>query len=218
VVADLVGTATGRQHRNDASRGVTGGPAGNARLAAWTGLVLLVLLAAEGATLLSLGRLISVHVFLGALVVPPVLFKSATVSWRVARYYTGDPDYVRSGPPPLLLRVLGPLVVLTSLAVLGTGLLLSVQGSAGRRSFAGTGLSMLTLHKLTFVLWFAAMALHVLTRTVPALRIVSGAADTPRAEVRGGGWRGLALVLSLVVGVAVGALVLHASSWWTSAG
>jgi hypothetical protein len=51
--------------------------------------------------------------------------------------------------------VLGPVVVLTSLAVLGTGVALAL---AGRE----TG-PWLFLHKASFVLWFGAMTLHVLT-------------------------------------------------------
>src|SRR5206468_8010135 len=65
-------------------------------------------------------------------------------------------SYRRAGPPPLLLRLLGPLVVLTSLAVLGTGLALIAHGSkeGGRLgSFAGFRLGALTLHKAAFVLW-----------------------------------------------------------------
>jgi hypothetical protein len=170
---ELVRTATGEAHREDAARGRTGGPAGNVRLTSWTGLLLLVLLAVEGFTLLSLGSLLSVHLWVGALLVPPVLLKSATTGWRIVRYYTGDPDYVRAGPPPLLLRLLGPLVVLLTLSVLGTGLALVLLGQDSFRSYAGLPLSMLTLHKASFVLWFAVMALHVLARTVPALRVLS---------------------------------------------
>ena len=48
----------------------TGGPAGNARLTAWTGLVLLVLFLVEGVTLLSLDSLVGVHILIGAALVP----------------------------------------------------------------------------------------------------------------------------------------------------
>jgi hypothetical protein len=52
-------TATGRRHRDDPLEPRTGGPAGNARLTAWTGLLLLVLSLAELVTLLDVGGLIS---------------------------------------------------------------------------------------------------------------------------------------------------------------
>jgi hypothetical protein len=218
VVDELVATAAGRAHRDDPARGRTGGPAGNARLTSWTGLVLLVLLAVEGATLLALHQTLGVHILIGTLLVPPVLLKSATTGWRVVRYYIGDRDYVQAGPPPLALRLLGPLVVITSLAVLGTGLALIAMGSDGLRALvpaAGTQLSMVTLHQVSFIAWFVVMAVHVLARTVPALRILSsrGARSRP---VPGGGGRLVTLALSLAAGLVLGVVVLHASSWWTT--
>ncbi len=48
--------------------------------------------------------------------------------YRFVRYYSGSAPDVRKGPPAPLLRVLGPLVVLTSVAVLGTGIMLAVAG------------------------------------------------------------------------------------------
>ena len=49
-----------------------GGAEGNERLTAMTGLVLLVLLAVEGFTILRLGRLLTLHFFLGMLLLGPV--------------------------------------------------------------------------------------------------------------------------------------------------
>ena len=64
-----------------------GGPEGNRRLTATTGAVLLVLLAAEGATLIAIRPLLSVHIFLGVLLIPPVALKLASTGYRFARYY-----------------------------------------------------------------------------------------------------------------------------------
>src|SRR5205085_152494 len=66
-------------------------------------VVLIVLLAALGVTILSIGPLIWWHVLLGMLVIPPVLLKLGSAGWRFARYYTGSPEYVRRGPPLLPL-------------------------------------------------------------------------------------------------------------------
>jgi len=217
-ISELVATATGRAHRDDPVRAPGGGPAGNARLTSWTGLVLLVLLAVEGATLLAIGQLLGVHILVGALVVPLVLLKSAATGWRVARYYRGDPPYVRAGPPPMVLRVIGPLVVATSLAVLGTGLALVAQGPSGLRplvTVAGISASMVTLHQVSFIVWFAVTTVHVLARSVPALRTVSVRA--PRSQpVPGGPGRAAALAGTLAAGLLVGVLVLAASPWWTT--
>ena len=92
--------------------------------------MLLVLFAAEGFTILSIHQLITVHFFLGMLLIGPVLLKAAAVCYRFVRYYTGAAEYRRKGPPAPLLRVLGPVVLGTSLGVLGTGVMLAVDESA----------------------------------------------------------------------------------------
>jgi hypothetical protein len=218
VVDELVATASGRNHRDDPIRGHSGGPAGNARLTAWSGLLLLTLLAVEGATLVSIGSLMGVHIFVGVIVIPPVLLKSGATTWRFLRYYTRHPDYVTAGPPPMVLRVLGPLVIITSVAVLATGLGLIVQGSGSFTSLvtvAGTDVTMATLHKASFIAWFVVMTLHVLGRTLPALRIL-GWKQSPASRVPGGRWRAAVLAVVLATGLVAGGLVLGASSWWTT--
>jgi hypothetical protein len=101
------------------------------------------------------------------------------------------------------------------LAVLGTGVLLITMGSSGRDSSSFGGLSMLTLHKASFIVWFAAMTAHVVTRFVPALRIVA-VRDKPRRVILGEAGRIVALAVSLIVGLALAAWLLDASSWWTT--
>src|SRR3954453_16080559 len=152
-VAEVVSTAVGHSHRTDPVRPRTGGPAGNARLTAWLGVLLLVAFVVECVTLMSLDGMLSAHVFVGALLVPLALAKTATTSWRMLRYYFGNADYRRAGPPPLLLRLLGPLVVITSLAVLGTGLALIALGDSSRVAIAGVAgfrLDAVMLHKAAF--------------------------------------------------------------------
>ena len=97
------------------------GVEGNSRLTSANGMVLLVMLAVEGVTILDVRSMLTLHIFLGIMIVPPVLLKSATALYRFAKYYRGAEPYVRKGPPHIVLRALGPLVVLTSLALLGTG-------------------------------------------------------------------------------------------------
>src|SRR5438309_11249472 len=125
---ELVDEAAGRSHRQDGVLPRTGGPAGNARLTAWTGVILFVLFVAELVTLLDVRGLISWHVALGVLLIPPALLKTASTGWRILRYYTGSRPYREAGPPPLFLRILGPLVVAATLALLGTGLVLIALG------------------------------------------------------------------------------------------
>ena len=61
------------------------GPIGNERLTSSTGLVLLVLLAIETLTTLALRTYLNVHLFLGMLLLPPIVLKLASTGWRVAR-------------------------------------------------------------------------------------------------------------------------------------
>ncbi len=56
----------------------SGGSEGNERLTAATAAVLLVLLGLEGLTLLALGQLRTPHIFIGLLVIPPLLLKLAS--------------------------------------------------------------------------------------------------------------------------------------------
>jgi hypothetical protein len=65
-------------------------PAGNERLTAMTGAVLLVLFVAECLTLLNIGNLLTLHVFLGMLLLGPVGLKIGSTLWRFTRYYTGS--------------------------------------------------------------------------------------------------------------------------------
>ena len=81
-----------------------------------------VLLAAEGVTILQVRRLITPHVFIGMLLVPPILLKMGSTFWKFARYYSGSPAYRRKGPPLLALRVLGPFVVVLTLTVVASGI------------------------------------------------------------------------------------------------
>ncbi len=134
--------------------GTTGGAEGNERLTAAAGLVLLVLFAAEGVTILAVRQLLTLHFFFGMLLIGPVLLKICATGYRFARYYTGAAEYRRKGPPAPLMRLLGPFVIVLSVAVIGTGVMLGYSGS-------NPG-PWLFLHKATFVLWFGAMSIHVL--------------------------------------------------------
>jgi hypothetical protein len=218
-LADAYATAIGSSHRDDPISPSGGGPAGNARLTAWTGLLLLVFSLAECVTLLSVRGLITVHVLIGAFLLPVVLLKTMTTGWRIARYYLGSPAYRQAGPPPLLLRILGPLVVLSGLAVLGSGLALI---PLGRGTFtpiitvAGFRVDALTLHQGAFIVWLAATGLHVLVRTIPALRLTIGTRQ--HRVVAGARGRGAVLLVTVLVGVAISVLVLYLSSDWTHGG
>lgn len=211
-IGTLVAEATGRSDRPDPRKPRTGGPAGNARLTAWTGLVLLVLLAVEGVTLVDVRGLITWHVVVGSLLVPPALLKTATTGWRMVRYYAGNRDYRLAGPPPMLLRLLAPLVVASTLALLATGIVVGVVGpDSARGSLWGTPTSLLFLHQASFAVWVVATSLHVLGRLVPAARIIRGRAAS---AVEGRALRGLVVLAVLAVAVWVATIILAGSAGW----
>jgi hypothetical protein len=177
---------------------------GNARLTGSLGAALFVLLAVEGVTLLSVRSLLSVHSFVGVLVGAFALTKLASVGYRFARYYLGDPAYGRKGPPHPILRVAGPLVAVTTVALVGTGVALL---AAGRDHD-----SLRTLHTVSFILWFAAMTVHVLGHLLDTPRLATADFRADEPAVLGRGRRITALVVTLVTGIGFGVLVL--SSGW----
>ncbi len=132
-----------------------GGTVGNERLTAAAGIVLLVLLAVIGVTLLRLRSLLWVHLFVGMLLIGPIALKLASTGYRFVRYYTAEPRYRRKGPPPALLRMIAPIVVLSTLVVFASGVLLLLIGPSSRGA-------LLPLHKISFIVWVAFTSLHVL--------------------------------------------------------
>jgi hypothetical protein len=169
----------------------------NARITATMGAVLFALFAAEGLTILAhVGGVLSTHVFLGLVLLPPLLVKLVSTGYRLVRYYSGDPAYVAKGPPPWVLRLLGPVVVLTSLAVVVTGVGWLLAGP-------GTHLWGL-VHKVSFVLWFGAMTIHVLghARETPPLAAADFAGRSE--EVAGAAGRRVLLAATLVCGLGLG--------------
>lgn len=207
----VVDELTDRNPRIDPSLPRSGGPAGNARLTAWTGLILLVLLAIEGATLLDVRGLISWHIVVGLLLIPPAVVKVASTGWRIVRYYSRNPSYRRAGPPQPVMRVLGPLVVLLTLLVLATGVWVAVIGpGAADRGVAGLPVTALFLHQAAFVAWLVVMTIHVLGRTVRAVNTV---ARRTRSGPRVAGIGGRAVILTGMAVAGVVMALLLAGPW-----
>ena len=92
-----------------------GGTEGNEALTSAAAAVLTLLLAAEGLTLLDLGWLRVPHMFIGMVLIPPVLVKLGSTGYRFARYYAGTRPYREKGPPLMPLRLLAPVLVAATL-------------------------------------------------------------------------------------------------------
>lgn len=179
-------------------------PGGNQRLTAMTGAVLLVLFVAECLTLLNIGNYLTLHVFLGMLLLGPVCLKIGSTLWRFTRYYTGSAAYVRRGPPAPLQRVTGPFVMLTTVAVLGTGIMLAVEGP-GNGNWG-------RLHHLSFFLWAAVMLIHLASYVPKLPRMLTGRADHARHLLAARGTRWLLLCGSLAAGLGLALATYHLSA------
>jgi hypothetical protein len=186
-----------------------GGTEGNEILTSATAAVLTVLLVAEGVTIVQMGGLVSVHMFVGLLLIPPVLLKLASTAYRFVRYYTGARIYREKGPPLLALRLLAPVLVAATVGVFVTGVLLLLLGHRSDQ--------LLELHKITFIVWGVVFAIHFLAyapRVVRSLRADWG--SVRRQAVPGTGLRGLLVAASLGAGFALALSLLSVITGWQS--
>jgi hypothetical protein len=211
-----------------------GGPEGNERLTTITGVILLGLLAIIGVTILRIHQLMSVHLFVGLLLVGPVGLKLASTGYRFVQYYTGNPEYRRKGPPELALRLIAPIVVLTTVIVLASGVVLMFTGVAHRDPW-------LLIHKASFIVWIVFTSIHVvghLPRVITLLRpgaklptiegispdLIAGWSaqherdDSPASalNVPGRNGRTIALAGAVVLGLVLAVLLIPDFSSWTS--
>jgi hypothetical protein len=205
-----------------------GGTDGNEQLTVLTGLVLIILLAALGITIIRIGQLIWLHLFLGLVVIGPVALKMASTGYRFVRYYSADRQYRAKGPPPTLLRMLGPLEVLLTVLVLVTGVLLLVIGPrSGSRS------ELVMIHKVGFIVWIVVTAIHVVGHLpeiarslrlgrawradVLALRSEATSGPLPERDLPGAAGRWLSLAAALVCGLVLAVALIPQFSGWSGA-
>jgi hypothetical protein len=190
-----------------------GGTDGNERLTTVTGVVLLVLLAVLGVTILRIRPLLDIHMFLGILLIGPVVLKLASTGYRFVRYYTFEPRYRRKGPPAMAMRLLAPLVVLSTLVVFATGVVLLLAGPGSRGTW-------LPIHKISFIVWVAATSLHVLGHLAGLPRVLGkrptgssllASMENPHAGRDG---RVMALGGALLAGTMLGILSISQFAPW----
>ncbi|HVM66732.1 MAG TPA: hypothetical protein VMU14_17825, partial [Acidimicrobiales bacterium] len=151
------------------------------------------------------------HIVLGFALLGPLAVKLASTAWRFARYYAGDEEYGRAGPPQFLLRVLAPVVVASTVLVFASGIaLLAVH--------PGHGSLLLLLHKASFIIWFGATTVHVLAYLGPALQRSLADLDGrgPARVLASRWWRAVVLVGSVVVGFLVAVPGLAWAHPWAS--
>jgi hypothetical protein len=184
-----------------------GGTEGNEILTSATAAVLTILLIAEGITILRMGGLVSVHMFVGMLLIPPVLLKLGSTGYRFVRYYTGARTYREEGPPPLALRLLAPVLVISTVAVFVTGVWLLLLGHRSDQ--------LLLLHKASFIVFGVVFAIHFLAYAPRAVRSLrSDWGSIHRQAVPGTGLRGLLVAASVGAGLALALSLLSVITGW----
>jgi hypothetical protein len=190
-----------------------GGTTGNELLTTVTGAVLIVLLAVIGITIIRLTPLLSVHLFVGLVLVGPVLLKLASTGYRFLGYYTGNPRYRSKGAPPTPLRLLAPIVVTSTVVVMASGIALLFVGPQSRST-------LLPIHKVSFFIWIAFTSIHVLGH-LPALwqglNADYGPARLEGHVTDGRAGRVLSLASALVLGVVIAILLIPQFGPWLHA-
>jgi hypothetical protein len=212
-----------------------GGTEGNERLTVLSGLLLIVLLAVLGLTIVDLGGLLWLHLFLGLALIGPVVLKMASTGYRFLRYYTHHRRYRVKGPPAPALRLLAPLVVATTVLVFLSGVVLLFIGpDSGLRG------KVFLIHKASFIVWIGAVAIHVLGHLPEILRFLRLSNDSRREVIAarssrgrragqaapavgdrlpGGSGRWLSIASALVLGFVLAvALIPDFATWTGSAG
>lgn len=174
---------------------------GNARLTVSTALVLLVLFAIQvGTVIIGVKTHLTLHVVVGLLLVPPLIVKIGSVSWRFIRYYLHDEEYRRKGPPTSALRILGPFLLITTLVLFVSGIVLLLAPSA----FGGPHGIMFYIHDGSFYVWMLLLLVHLAlhVRDIRRLAVKDWIRRT-RAAVPGALLRQAILLASLAAGLAL---------------
>lgn len=184
-----------------------GGTEGNEFLTSAAAAVLTILLIAEGVTIIRMRGLVTAHMFIGMVLIPPVALKLGSTGYRFARYYTRSPAYRKKGPPLLPLRLLAPVLVLSTIGVFASGVLLLIAGHK-----AGM---LLEIHKVCFIVWGVMFGVHFLAYLPRMLQSVwrdwTGAR---RVAVPGAGLRGTLVAAAVGGGAALALALLSTMRAW----
>jgi hypothetical protein len=197
-----------RDHRRKTTRERLS-PHGNKHLTAAVGVRLLVPIVVELVSIvLGVHSFMSLHVFVGFLLIPPVLLKLGSTGWRFFRYYTRSDLYLAEGPPQLAMRLLAPLLVAATVVLFGSGVAMGLlQGHAltlARR-----------LHGPSSVVWIVLVGVHVLVYLKRSLvDTTADVASAVRSNARGSRRRLSVLGVVAASGLVIGAATVPAQHRW----
>ena len=176
---------------------------GNQQLTSLTGTLLSPLLGLVFLTGLAMDAYWHVHYAIGFVLIPVVALKIASTGYRAISYYTGRSPYREAGPPELSLRLLAPVLVISTVVALVTGVLLWAQHSR-----SGT---LSTLHTDSAVVCAAAVGIHFLAYITTAARVsIRAVAASPSRLVS---LRVVLVVFTLILGISLAAVTYGSGTW-----
>ena len=184
----------GRRRRHVSWLG--GGTAGNEQLVSTVGVLLIGLFAVMGITILRIHQLLDVHMFVGILLAGPVGLKLGATGYRFARYYSGHRAYRCKGAPKLSLRLMAPVLVLSTLSLFPSGFVLMLEGAARSPR-------VMLIHKASFLIWITVAGLHVLSHLPRLAKSLRAVHSTHLTVAPGAAGRWLAVTSAVAAGLAL---------------
>ncbi|KJF16522.1 hypothetical protein [Acidithrix ferrooxidans] len=189
----------------------------NTRLTSSIGLLIFLELFVIGITIPVVGQLFTLHAIIGFMLIPPLLFKLVSTGYRFFRYYSGAPRYKAAGPPHTLLRVAAPLLVLSTVALMASGVVLMVIGPTASAMNTWKG-----IHQASFVVWFALTAMHVVSYLPRAVYQMGGEIRLPAigsfqfssVRLKGREARLIVVLIAIIFGIVVVSLGYGSIAPW----
>jgi len=106
---------------------------GNRALTSWAGLLLLPGLAVVAVSGLVFGNFWQLHYVAGLSLIPLLLVKLGTTSYRALSYYTRRAVYRAAGAPEWAGRLLAPALIVSTIIAMATGIWMWSQHSEAQR-------------------------------------------------------------------------------------
>jgi hypothetical protein len=173
---------------------------GNRALTSWAGLLLLPGLAVVALSGVAFGRYWQLHYIAGLSLIPLLLVKLGSTTYRALSYYTRRAIYRAAGAPEWVGRLLAPALIASTIIAMATGIWMWTQHSEAQ--------PWAKLHVLSVLAMGACVGLHLLLRAPISLQSIAtdGFAalrhNVPRIRIA---LVAIALAIGLIVGLAGGA-------------
>ncbi len=138
---------------------------GNRALTSWTGLLLLPGLTVVALSGLVFGNFWQLHYVAGLSLVPLLVVKLGSTTYRALSYYMRRAIYRAAGAPEWVGRLLAPALIVSTIVAMATGIWMWSQQSEAQ--------PWAKLHVLSVLAMGACVGLHLLLRTPISLQTVA---------------------------------------------